>query len=655
MKKKYISMLLAGCLAVSTMPVSTIFAAEQPTTVMEGTESQDKTQAEQSETADGEKQPEDSESAPKTDTTEIPEDDSQSAATGMSNSENQSEESGATGTKENITDQDTQETEKNSEDSEDATAPSPFQSQALGDNETPVIPVGENGKWIRSGERWWYRHTDGSYTKNNWEEIKDKWYYFDKDGWMVTGWLHRPSGWYYLMPGSGAMAVGWTKVGSAWYYMNASGTMLADTWIGNDYVDASGKWIQGKTRSGWIQSGKRWWYRHADGSYTKNGWEKIKEQWYYFDKDGWMITGWLSRSGSWYYLSESGAMVTGWKYIDNKWYYLNTPNGNMAVGWKQIGNQWYYFQAGGAMATNTWIGDNYVNSSGVWEQARWVQSGSRWWYRNPDGTYPKSSWKTIGGKEYYFDKDGWMVTGWLKIGSTWYYLNPSGARAYDQWIGKEKSIGSCYISKYGRAVVDSTYSLGDYIYTFDKNGYCTKIENRYSYATDSKNGKTYKVEKSYDTDAKDMSEDDFLAAAVYAEAANQGLNGMTGVAMVMLNRMADSYYPNDARIMIYQAGQFEVARDGALVKAINKLNSSEAAMQNAKAAVKQAREIYAARAKDGTIVPIEGLEVPEGHTMFEYMGFMTPAAFTNANLDPVKTASFTYMQTTFYTEWIKKA
>ena len=385
------------------------------------------------------------------------------------------------------------------------------------------------------------------------------------------------------------------------------------------------------------------------------GWANVNGKWYFLNSAGRMVTGWLSRPSGWYYLSDSGAMATGWQYIRNAWYYLEEGNGNMVTGWKQVGNNWYYLQSSGAMAANTWIGDYYVNGSGVWVQGYWVQSGNRWWYANPDGTYPKNGWKTIQSKQYYFDKDGWMVTGWLKIGSTWYYLNPSGERAYDQWVGTPKAIGSCYISKYGKAVTGTTYSLGDYIYTFDANGYCTKKENRYSYATDSKNGKTYKVEKQYDTDASNMSEDDFLAAAVYAESANQGLTGMTGVAMVMLNRMANAAYPSDARIMIYQASQFEVARDGALTKAIAKLNSSETAMKNAKEAVRKAREIRAAYQKDGTVTPIEGLNVPAGHTIFEYLGFMTPAAFQSSNLDPVKTAMFTYKNTAFYTSWIKKS
>lgn len=42
--------------------------------------------------------------------------------------------------------------------------------------------------------------------------------------------------------------------------------------------------------------------------------------------------------------------------------------------------------------------------------AEWKQeSDGRWWYQNDDGTYPVSSWKTIGDKEYYFDAKGYMV------------------------------------------------------------------------------------------------------------------------------------------------------------------------------------------------------------------------------------------------------
>lgn len=58
---------------------------------------------------------------------------------------------------------------------------------------------------------------------------------------------------------------------------------------------------------------------------------------------------------------------------------------------------------------------------------RWVSSQGKWWYQYIDGTFPKSTWASIGGKWYFFDSEGWMLTGWQQIDGRWYYLNSSGA------------------------------------------------------------------------------------------------------------------------------------------------------------------------------------------------------------------------------------
>lgn len=61
-------------------------------------------------------------------------------------------------------------------------------------------------KWIKAKDgRWWYRHSDGSWTSNGWEKIDGKWYYFDKDGWMKTGWIQWKRRWCYC-ESSGACA-----------------------------------------------------------------------------------------------------------------------------------------------------------------------------------------------------------------------------------------------------------------------------------------------------------------------------------------------------------------------------------------------------------------------------------------------------------------
>lgn len=100
-------------------------------------------------------------------------------------------------------------------------------------------------KWITSGNRKWYRHADGSYTKNDWEVIDGKYYRFDKDGWMVTGWQKIGNVTYYMDKTTGERyGEGWHWIGGNCYYMNANGEMAVDTWIDGYYVDASGKWIK---------------------------------------------------------------------------------------------------------------------------------------------------------------------------------------------------------------------------------------------------------------------------------------------------------------------------------------------------------------------------------------------------------------------------
>ena len=73
-------------------------------------------------------------------------------------------------------------------------------------------------KWIKDGSKWWYRHTDGSYTRNNWEYINGAWYHFDNSGYMETNkWIGD-------------------------YYVKSDGRMATNCWVGKYYVGADGKW-----------------------------------------------------------------------------------------------------------------------------------------------------------------------------------------------------------------------------------------------------------------------------------------------------------------------------------------------------------------------------------------------------------------------------
>ena len=77
------------------------------------------------------------------------------------------------------------------------------------------------------------------------DEQTGKWHYYSDSGTAVTGWVYDNEKWYYL-DASGTMKTGWIKVDGSWYFCYEDGSMAADTWIDNYYVNPSVKWT--KTR-----------------------------------------------------------------------------------------------------------------------------------------------------------------------------------------------------------------------------------------------------------------------------------------------------------------------------------------------------------------------------------------------------------------------
>ena len=177
----------------------------------------------------------------------------------------------------------------------------------------------KNG-WNQDAQgRWQYVNSDGTFTKDTWQQIGGKWYYFDKDGYMQTGWLQEGNTWYYLKD-SGAMVTGLYQVAGKNYVFDTSGAM-------------------------------------------KTGWAKTNNIWYYLKSDGAVYTGWLRDGNTTYYLKEDGAMATGWFQTEDEWYYADS-SGAMAVN-RWIGN--YYVGSTGAMHTSGYTPDGYyVDADGMW-------------------------------------------------------------------------------------------------------------------------------------------------------------------------------------------------------------------------------------------------------------------------------------------------
>ena len=103
------------------------------------------------------------------------------------------------------------------------------------------------GRWVRSGSRWWFKDSDGSYPSNGWDKIDKVWYYFDSAGWMQTGWVKDSGNWYYLGD-SGAMKTGWVKDNGSWYYLDSSGAM----------------------KTGWFTVSGKWYYAYSSGALAIN-------------------------------------------------------------------------------------------------------------------------------------------------------------------------------------------------------------------------------------------------------------------------------------------------------------------------------------------------------------------------------------------------
>ncbi len=228
-----------------------------------------------------------------------------------------------------------------------------------------------SGRWIASGNKWWFQKNDGSYPANGIYSIDGANYAFDASGWMITGWYSNKGHWYYFNS-DGSMKKGWLWLNNTWYYLNPS-----------------------------------------NGQMYSSGIRTIGNSSYAFNSSGEMVTGWYSSSGSWYYFSSGGPMHKGWLWLNNTWYYLNPSNGQMySSGIRTIGNSSYAFNGSGGMITGWYSSSGswyYFNSGGPMHKG-WLQLGSTWYYLNPsNGKMYSNCTVLIDGRYSSFNSNGaWL-------------------------------------------------------------------------------------------------------------------------------------------------------------------------------------------------------------------------------------------------------
>ena len=228
------------------------------------------------------------------------------------------------------------------------------------------------GTWIQAADgRWWYKHNNGTYTKNGWEYISGKWYYFDGSGWMMTGWINLGGKWYYLKissPDSGSMLTGWQPLGGKWYYLKESSPDM-----------------------------------------------------------GLMLTGWQYIGGEWYYFKvsspDSGSMLTGWQPLGGKWYFLFDDGvmNNQDMHDEKYGDpRTLYFESSGEWLFTTSLNDwdlvdsgKHMDWGGTTKYSSYVTTATKKWNNYKSGIIREDTIKTykdVTLSDYTADNTTWGVT-----------------------------------------------------------------------------------------------------------------------------------------------------------------------------------------------------------------------------------------------------
>ncbi len=438
------------------------------------------------------------------------------------------------------------------------------------------------GQWKSENGKLWYRNADGSYTRSDFQKIDGKWFYFDKDGWLLTGWQKIGGRWYYFNKTGAAgtkgyLLTGWQTIDGKLYYLKQSGD----------------KGVIGRMFTGWQTINKQTFYFDSSGAML-TGLQKIGKKSFYFQKTGnpgdkgRILTGWRTFGTTTYYFKQTGdkgvrgQMFTGMQNIGGRTYYF-ASSGILQTGWHQIGSKWFYFQKSGTAGT---LGRMLTG---------WLKNGGKIYYLKASGEKGEkgrmfTGWQTIGSYTYYFNSSGALQTGWQKIGAQTFYFKASGdygvrGRMFTGWV----TIGGnkYFFKRTGAFGVKGARFYGGYKsidgkkYFFDSNGICRKITGDYAQATDPINKKTYTVETEYYTDpqigngSNQVTQTEFLAAVLYTEAGNQGLEGQIMVALAIYNRMLSSSFPSSMNIVVYAKNQFEVARNGRLTSLLEGIRDDD--------------------------------------------------------------------------------
>ena len=181
-------------------------------------------------------------------------------------------------------------------------------------------------KFVKVGDGYKYRNTNGSYTSSKFQKIGGETYYFNANGYRVTG-FKKINGKTYYFDANGKMLLRWKRVNGKKYLFDPVDGHMHTGW---EWVEEKNAWYYLSTKygyllEGWRTIGGKKYYLTPDEFYAKTGLQTIGGKKYFFDPvNAYMITGWRTISGKTFYFGTDGVMVTGTQTIDGKTYTFNS-------------------------------------------------------------------------------------------------------------------------------------------------------------------------------------------------------------------------------------------------------------------------------------------------------------------------------------------
>ena len=343
--------------------------------------------------------------------------------------------------------------------------------------------------WAEADGSWYYVDpSTGQYVEDKIITIKGKDYKFGYFGRLQTGTFIEDSV-VYTTDANGAikkktgLKIGWNLVDGYYKYVAPNGDTFYTGWVGDYYVssgyletnsivedkymvDSDGRWVK---KQGWYQlipAYEKYYYHELPEYAKKYGltWEQMFP-YFYVKKNGEIAKEeWIQVGKDWYYITAAGTRATGILTIDRNTYMFD-ENGKYLKTLKKPEEGWYQYQ-------DQWV--YLVNGSSI--SGEFVEYGKRYLLKNGmvanAVAWPTSYYSELYGDGYYYGKNGaadLTKRGWQKIGGKWFYFRKNG-RAAGGWLMLGKKT---YYIDYNNGMVTGTQIIKGQLYTFDKNGVLT--------------------------------------------------------------------------------------------------------------------------------------------------------------------------------------